>query len=606
MDATNTTPPGEPQSRSAGFRSSLRPHATALAVYLLLTIGVTFPLVFCLGDHIVADPQSDIWAHLWGYWRTEKALLVDHELPARVEYINFPHGGVLYHIDLLNSLMVLPLKKSLGMVAGYNVLVGAQLVFAAFAAFLLAYHLLGRTLPAILAGAVYGFSPYVTSMGLASGVSERLNLAWIPLYVWFVLLAARSGKVRYSALAGVMCLLTAMGCYKYGIFLAIFSVVLFTYLLAGPIVRRLRSSTEAVAEHGRELRQRIKAVALTAGFCIVSCVPLGLFARWLTLDSSALFHRDAMIFWDGSRPLSCHPPFRLADFVLPTDSIHRMTEQYDVLYQDTYLGATLLLLGFFSVFSRRRHVRFFFPATLLFLVLAIGPEPTGHGGLDAVLSLVYKGFARVVPFFTFLDNPWEMVLMASCCLAVAAGGALHLLQERLRGRVAWIVPGALVALLASDYFLLRPTPIPAPLTHVEVSEFYRTLPDSETQYAVFDLPPYRPCSRLRPEEYLFFQTIHRKPIPYAINESWLEGDPFWGALVSYQQCNAATFTPGDVETWRALQFLADSQFRYIALHEDLMSPDGSRTLSALFSRHLGSPVFRDAHLVVYQLQESDP
>ena len=582
-------------------RSVLTLHGTALAVYLVLAIAVTFPLVLHFTDYIPGDSQSDVWAHLWGYYRTERALIQDHELPANVDYINYPYGGTLYHIDLLNSLLMLPLKACFGMVIGFNLLVLGHLVFAAYAAFLLAHHLVRRPAPAILAGAVYAFSPYVTSMGLTSGVSERLNLAWIPLFLWLFFLALRTGKLRYSVLAGLMCLFTAMGCYKYGIFLAMFVLVLFIYLGAGPIWARLRQPPEEFAQRWSEYRRRILAMVTTSVLCVVSCVPLGLFAKWLTLDSSALFTRDATLFWDGSTPLQGHPPFRLQDFVLPTDSVHRVSGQYDVLYQDTYVGLSLLILGAFSVFSRRRFVRFFFPATVLFLLLSLGPEPTSSVAANQVVSLVYKGFARVVPFFTFLNNPWEMVLVVTCGLAVAVAGGLDLLEGHIHGKLRWLVLGAIVTVVVGDFFMLRPTPMPASIAPVEVSAFYRTLPEHDTEYGLFDLPPYRPCSRLRPEEYLFLQTVHGKPIPYAINDSWLESDPYWGGLIRSQQCAAPPFSAQDAATQRALDFLVEKQYRYLILHEDLLSPDTSSVLNATFSQRLGPPVFTDARLNVYNL-----
>ena len=576
-------------------------HVKVIAVYLLLAVAVTFPLVLHFTDHIVGDPQSDVWAHLWGYWRTERALLQEHQLPARVEYINFPYGGLLYHIDLLNSLIMLPLKACFGMVVGYNILVLAHLVFAAYSAFLLAHHLLRRLAPSVLAGAVYAFNPFVTSMGLSSGVSERLNLAWMPLFAWFFFLAVRTGKARYSVLAGMMCLLTAMGCYKYGIFIAIFALMLSAYLIAGAAWDKLRLPQGEYGQRRAGCRLRLKAVVMTAVFCVVSCIPLGLFARWLTLDSSALFRRNATLFWDGTSPLHGYPPFRLLDFVLPTESVYRVSSQYDVLFQDTYIGVSLLILGFFSILSRRQHVRFFYPAAILFLVLALGPHPTSSEVANRVLSVVYQGFARVVPFFTFLHNPWEMALMVSCCLAVAAGGALDLLEDRLHGKHRWAVLGTILVVVAGDTFLLRPTPIPAPLSHVQVSEFYTTLPGEDEEYALFDIPPYRPCSNLRPEEYLFFQTVHKKAIPYAINESWLEEDPFWGSLILSQKCMAPAFAPQESATLRALQFLSNHNYRYLVLHEDLLTRDGSRVLHSAFSRHLGPPVYVDSQLVAYRL-----
>ena len=45
--------------------------AIAAALYLALALAVTWPLLLVAGSHVAGGAQSDVWAHLWGFWRTE-------------------------------------------------------------------------------------------------------------------------------------------------------------------------------------------------------------------------------------------------------------------------------------------------------------------------------------------------------------------------------------------------------------------------------------------------------------------------------------------------------------------------------------------------------
>ncbi len=571
------------------------PHTRALGIYVLLAVVVTFPMVLQFWDHVVGHADSDVWAHVWGYWRTERALLQDLELPTRVDYLNFPHGGVLYHVDLLNSLLVLPFRVVLGSTISFNLLVLAQLVGGAYAAFLLTRHLTDRVGPSILAGAAYGFCPYVLSMGLSSGVSERLNTAWMPLFVLCVLRAVETRKRGYAVAAGVLCLLTAAGCYKYCIFLASLSAVLFTYLLVRPLAWRALGARRGPSSI--RFRDSVLAVGLTTVSCAVMVLPLGLYARQLTGDEAALFQRQGSMLWNGSIPLENYTPFTLADFLVPGHSRFFETQYFDLLVQEPYVGWSLLLLGLASVLSRRRFVRFFFPTALLFLLLAMGPDPSPMGAL----SFVYEGLARVVPYFSYLRNPWEMVLVVSMCLAVAGGAGLAGLLDRVRGRWRTGLMGLASVAVAVDLLVFTIAPVPVSLAPVEVPQVYRDLAADVEDYGVFDYPPYRACSTLKPEEYLLFQTVHHKAIPHAINESWLEEDPFWGAAIRHQRCEHPGFDPRPADAEAALMGLSADGFRFFVLHRDMMAPGGAELFEQLLAGSLGEPVVREGDLAVYWL-----
>ncbi|MCZ7581829.1 MAG: hypothetical protein M5R36_00050 [Deltaproteobacteria bacterium] len=205
------------RSRRAGL-------AIAGFLYLALALFITWPVVTDPSRLVIGGDHTDIWKHLWGWWRTDRAIFHYHELPYAVRDVNHPSHGVLYHIDFLNSLIVIPLSRMFGMILGANLLIWGQLVAGALAMFALARDFVGRQIPAFVSGLIYGFAPYVLTLGLASGVSERMNLAWMPLFFLAVFRLLNRYRLRYFLGAGAAFFLAALGCWKYAMFIYVLMV----------------------------------------------------------------------------------------------------------------------------------------------------------------------------------------------------------------------------------------------------------------------------------------------------------------------------------------------------------------------------------------------
>ena len=151
-------------------------------LFLGLCVAITFPVLQNPVEFVIGDYRSDIWDHLWGHYRTEASLREKGELPLYETKINFPYGGVLYHVDLLNSLLVLPFRFFIGATLSYNLLVYAHLVFSGIATTLLALRFVKSRISAVCAGLLFTFAPHMLTFTLASGVANRLNIGWIPLF----------------------------------------------------------------------------------------------------------------------------------------------------------------------------------------------------------------------------------------------------------------------------------------------------------------------------------------------------------------------------------------------------------------------------------------
>ena len=581
------------------------PVAVVILLYLSLTIYATWPLALNLTDHVLGDARSDIWAHLWGYYRTERDVLQDHSFPYHVDYINHPKGGELYHIDLLNSLLMLPLKAALGQVLAYNALVWLHLTFGCTFMFLLMRRFVRHPPAAFLPGLIFAFNPLTLSFALASGVSERLNATWFPLYFLFLLRVLDEGKVRNFVLAALMLMLATVGCYKYGLFLLLLTLAFSIFLLARPLAARVAGAAWAGVggEYGRLLLRKLAPLALTCGLFVA---PFGLLASMSLSSSGALMQRRPRLFWDGESWLQGNENIGLSvkDFFVPAADSLRVTQELDVLYQCVYLGASVLLLALASMAHRGRFARFFLPGAGLFFILALGPRFRLTEGADPYTSVLYELLARVVPFLPTFHNPWELTLVVLFCLAVAAGCGLEVLTARLSGRWRWAASLAAVAVVVVEVFHLAPNPSPLPMARAVAPSFHRALAAEAGDHAVFDFPPYRPGSRLRPEEYLFYQTVHHKPVPHAINQSWLDRDPFWRELAQLQQGLRGEPRRDPAVLRNVRTYLVRHRFRHFVVHRRQLQEDLRARFLQLFAEMFGPPVFRDQEVVVFGIRPS--
>ncbi len=150
------------------------------------------------------DPQLFIWCLNW-WWFS-----VAHHLPVfRTDYISWPTGIELVWRTSVPApgLVLAPLVRRAGAVAVYNGLMLAAPGFAGWGAYIAARALVGRVLPAVLAGLVFGFSGYEMSESLG-----HLNLTFtvaVPLCVWACVAAARR-RWPWPVLGVVLGLLLAM------------------------------------------------------------------------------------------------------------------------------------------------------------------------------------------------------------------------------------------------------------------------------------------------------------------------------------------------------------------------------------------------------------
>jgi hypothetical protein len=176
-----------------------------LALYAGLSILLFgLPVIGHLGSHIVAADQLDSSADMWFLAWWPHALL--HGLNPFVTHEAFYPQG--YNLEWaasmpLEAILLAPITLASSPVVTWNVIELAAPALSAWTAFLLCRHLTARTLPSLVAGYLFGFSPYVLLELI--GAPDLAMVALLPVLVLLVikLLEGSIGRHTFVVAAGV-------------------------------------------------------------------------------------------------------------------------------------------------------------------------------------------------------------------------------------------------------------------------------------------------------------------------------------------------------------------------------------------------------------------
>lgn len=563
----------------------------AFGFYLVVAVAVTFPVILHLTSRVVGDNESDVWKHLWGYWWVRGSLLRHFLYPLASTDINAPFGGSLFCIDPLNALVAVPLQAVMPLPAAFNVIVLVQLALGAFGAYCLVAYLTESRAAALPAGLIYGFSPYVMAYPVASGVTETLNLAWVPLSLLYFLRTAREGGLRNILRLAIFVFLTIFGSFYYAAFL----MLLFALLALGALL--VGSFAMARAPNREGLREAARVV----GRCVAGLAIAGLMG---------IFPVYAF-FYTISRPDSIIPPYvrerenlsgeymalitqnyaSLASYVLVGKENLTSTFTVDRLSRSTYLGY-LVIFWFLMGLTVRGWSRCAALLALFFLLLSLGPYMviTQSIRLRDPVSPIYVLLYSVLPLFSKIAIPYRLALMV--CLFGGITAAFGM-RRVLAPQPAWMqnLLGLAIALqILIEYAVASPAPYPAPLAPAAIPAFYREVAAEKAPFSILELPPTRWNTELCPGEYFLYQTVHQRPIPYTISGT------------AYQSMLANGFTkrlcfphfepPNPLPPLRrldALAWLRSNGFKYVTVHPRMLMPDDGAKLTALLERVLGKP-----------------
>lgn len=544
----------------------------AAAGYLLLALVVALPALVGEGPSFLGHPQSDCWKHVWGHWWLGTQLGEGGGWPIHTRLQNFPWGGTLFVIDPFNALASMLLQSLVPPHVAFNTLVILQMAFGGWAAWRLASSICGDAAAAAVAGVIYGFSPWMLSYSVASGVSETLGIGWIPLAALWVLGTAASGAWEDALLAALALIMAALSSWYF----LVYALVLSALLLTGA----------ARAEEGlpRVAAGAWRPLALALVLAAVTLLPLALKFYASLADTSSLGPRDRASF--TASPEYQENFFRVSDFLIPGKHRLEVSTVVDRLVKTPYLGWLALALACIAVRRDGARARIWLAGAGLFLLLSLGPLVRFSADLrsEAPVNLAY-GLASPLLGFSLASAPYRIHVLTLLCLAVLAALGL----ARLTAGRRWVA-GLAAGLAFAEICLVSPAPFPLPTSLARPLAVYQGLSLDEAS-GVLDLPPLRYRSQLVPGEYYYYQTAHHGGIPYlagGVFDARLARNAFF---VQMWRLAAGQWPPaGDsLAAGLGLEELAGLGYRFVVLHaSDLPPPQFSYAKNVLI-RWLGPP-----------------
>ncbi len=612
---TTSSPPNAvdrpPASRIAALRL-----AAAGAFYLLLALVVTWPAVVDPGHTLIGHTNGDEWYNLWGYTWFRDELLAGR-FPFHVRPIAHPIGGTLYYLDMLDALVAAPWLGLLGPVATYDGVVWFNLVLAGLGAFVLVRHLTGSLHGGLLAGVVYGFSPYLLAV-VSNGITENLTAGWLPLFLYALIRLGETRRWRHAALAGVAMNATVMACLYHGLYAAMIGGLVVGY---GLVLRRPRWPLAVLPR-----------LALTGALVVALCGPL-----YMMLQAS----RD-----EGTSVVSARPPLPMLDDAphwrthsMVTDPANlllpgkpaEVARRSNTVNHVTYFGWILLAaVGAAMVLRRRsasgpargeapplagRRERLFWLGCLLFfLVLSLGQhlrfagETVTLGG--RVLALPTVVVDAVMPGAGLGELKYRYFVVVTLCAAVLAGWGWTALASRLPpGRRRWATGVAIVVLLGETW-IASPARVPVATASAVAPAYYRELGASTEELAVIDLPTSRQIRFFG--RYLYFTAVHGKGVPYTVERSIpaeLNDQPLFRDLEMWSN-GLAGDAPFPDSIADAGVVADEWGYRWAVVHRSLAAdlasdPAAVEAALAMLEERFGAPVHEDGEVVVFSLADGE-
>ena len=517
-----------------------------------LALVVLFPGWLTGGTRLIGDEALDVWSHAWGA-RWVFNHISDGTLPWDVSGLAWPRGGNLWYIDPLGALTSLPAQWLGGPVWGHNSILFFQVMLAAGAAMAFARGLGGRGWVAAIALAT---APTFLAE-IHNGTVEACWIGLVPL--------AGAAAIRCRWWGGVAVGVAGLATPYHGISAAL---IVGTVLLFRP-----HDDTD------RTIRDRLIDTAIAAAMALLIALPAFLALKANLDDPMGIAKKSTVVLNFPTFRINAVDPLAL---IRPGDfwSVHLKGPLTTPFRRTPYLGLGMLALSACILLQHRRARPWILPGTIT-AILALGPFLWHDGdfvrtGAGDLLALPFRA---LLGLGVAMDHPLRFICGAVTVLAVLADVATRKLEHRVPLPViAWT--GIVGFLLAFEHLSLAPNVWPLNTADGAIPAVYGELED---EGAVIDLPAARGES-IATNRYLYWQGVHRRPIPYAhkVGPDLPNVNPALRAWANLSRSDP--FQPGEpgptpsstANLERHIEALSTDGFRWVVVHPDLFASEKVR------------------------------
>jgi hypothetical protein len=573
-----------------------------VSLYTLLTLFLTYPLVFSLRTHVPG--WGDVWQNLWLLWHTKLAFVDPVESIYYTNYLFYPTGTPLIPMSLYNQLLSVPLQYVFPLNVTYNLLFLSSFVIAGTTTFYLVKHLTGDKHAAFVGGVVYAFAPYTLSQGI-QGHMEAFTTGWIPLYVLFLFKfieekQSLKEEAKSAALAAVGLILVAASDLVYMMFTIIFTGIFLVYWLITTKSKRL-----------------VLRFALFCSLFLLAAIPITYPIVGVALSEDNFlkplpsdYVRLSADFMSFFIPLDSHPI--LGSHTKPFfDLIGNVRDGWARWENNLFTGYTVLALLTYAFFRvKGKNAGFWKISFLLTLLLSLGPflnvaERTSFSGMQ--IPLPYLLLYHTVPFLHNARTIARMDILVMLSAAVLAGYAVSHLSNN------WSLDRKKsFALALSTGILLEFLVVPFPLSKAGAPEFYGNFSEDDAEYAIAEVPVLSNygCN----VRAMYYQTLNGRKItggrlarqPPYVYQLTLD-TPLLRELEYYgdQPYDIDIFV-GENRTEKSLSILNYYNIRYIVVNADCIGRENLSKAEQALSRAGAWRITQTENQTVYRMPEIAP
>ena len=266
-------------SRAAETRARRRTHALVLLGFLALSVAIFLPADLHATGVMIGATTADNSQHAW-FLRWFPYALATHQNPLFTTNLIEPGGvNLMWNTWVpLPALLLSPLTLLLGPVASFDIAVTLGVALSGWCAYLAAARFLHRRWAAVLAGAAYGFSPFIFDQSY-TGHSNMVIAAVPPL----MLLLLDTILVRQSTTPRRAGLLFGA--------LMIAQFFITEELLASAAVMVAVGIAFLALMHRRELASRWHYVAACFGWALALFIPVVAYPVWFQFFGPQVPHQ---------------------------------------------------------------------------------------------------------------------------------------------------------------------------------------------------------------------------------------------------------------------------------------------------------------------------
>lgn len=580
--------------------SDIKKSIIIIALYILLTIILTYPVAFQIGNYVPGGGDAFQWMFI--LWYTGYALTnPDITTLTHNNLIFYPEGvDITPFSSAFNQVLYLLLSPFLELHVIYTVIWLLTFIIGAFGTYLLVRYLTNNIPAAFVSGIIFAFAPYHFVHAL--GHLGATTIEWIPFCALFLMKTFREGGRKNSILAGIFFVLVAMSDLQYMIFMGLFAILLFLFELYKVYFDKKMSFLSTIKE------------------IFLKYLPFGIVSF---IGILPLTINDILVATSGSNFLKPNPmesitySTDLLSFFIPCRLHPIFGGMVSPIYNNflgnysehtTYIGYTVLLLSIFAFIKlkKQREVQFWALSAISFSILSLGPLLSINGKTEftvfnATLPLPHLILYYIIPFLDNCRTTGRFYVIASLAFAVLAGyGIAKILENRDAKR-------DLIAIIIMIIIIFEYLCVPFGVSYVDQPEFYKEISLENESYAILEIPATKNYEAGVKIEY--YSTIHGKSMiggkAARIPEGALDFEkrtPFIYEITFLKPLN--DFLVQEKEN-TSISVLRYYDIRYIILHKNYFNSDDLQFAQDLL-KNLNNSIVKISEndkYTVYQIEE---